>query len=489
MHMKSKTPRVVLAGSAVLALALVSACSSDTEEATPAPPPAPATPEETKGPDAPPAKNATVSVLHAIPQGNGADIVDIYVNGESFIENATPGQLQTLPVSSGLYDIAVYGDDTYADGAAPVLSIDDVQVAAGDNATVTANLDAEGNPALNIFSNNVSEVDKGNSKLTVRHIAAAPAVNVKGSEGNLSILDLSYGQEATVEVPAGSYNVSVNVAETDKTVIGPAPLNLVDRRNNIVYAWGAPDALNLAIQVAVPADGLPDPLFDDVPVEGDTTEDEMTDDGMGEDEMVDEGTDPVDPVEEDMPGMDPDEAPEGDGDTSDADAGQDVTSSSPPPVIVDPSMREVTAPLGALLDIVVDNPVADEVTSSDESVLVVSQGYDDGSAVFNPSGIAAGPGEATLTVTPADGEVYEVQVTVIEGEANPGITDEQLEFSGEIIEQGLALTDAVEVIEGAGYTWRVVEEDGEFLPATMDYRTERLSLSVTDGVVTDATWG
>lgn len=58
------------------------------------------------------ADEATVSVLHAIPEGAGADIVDVFANGDLLIDNFTPGTLETVTVPAGTYDLAVFADGT-----------------------------------------------------------------------------------------------------------------------------------------------------------------------------------------------------------------------------------------------------------------------------------------------------------------------------------------------------------------------------------------
>jgi hypothetical protein len=54
---------------------------------------------------------------------------------------------------------------------------------------------------------------------------------------------------------------------------------------------------------------------------------------------------------------------------------------------------------------------------------------------------------------------------------------------------GCAETDAEPRARAAGWTIRVVHRDGEDLMGTMDYRTDRLNLTVEDGRVTAATIG
>ncbi len=190
--------------------------------------------------------DATVSVLHAIPEGSGADVVDVYAGDAMLIDNFTPGSLETLTVPEGTYDLAVFADGETPDGGTAVLEAAGVEVPGGANATVTANLDADGNPALNVYVNDISEVAAGESRLTVRHIAAAPAVDVR-ADGAVIIENLVNPDEAIVSVPAGTYSADVVLAGTDTVALGPADLALDEGSNTIVYAWGSAEAGNLAL--------------------------------------------------------------------------------------------------------------------------------------------------------------------------------------------------------------------------------------------------
>jgi len=200
------------------------------------------------------AADATVSVLHAIPEGAGADVVDVYAGDAMLIDNFTPGSLETLTVPEGTYDLAVYADGEGPDGGTAVLEAAGVEVPGGANATVTANLDAEGNAALNVYVNDISAVAAGEARLTVRHIAAAPAVDVR-ADGAVIIENLVNPDEAIVAVPAATYSADVVLAGTDTVALGPADLTLDEGTNTIVYAWGSAEAGNLALATQV-IDGL-----------------------------------------------------------------------------------------------------------------------------------------------------------------------------------------------------------------------------------------
>jgi hypothetical protein len=72
---------------------------------------------------------------------------------------------------------------------------------------------------------------------------------------------------------------------------------------------------------------------------------------------------------------------------------------------------------------------------------------------------------------------------------NPDITPEQLAFTEGLLDEPLPQDEATQQVEEAGYAWRLGTIDGEPQAVTMDYRLDRLTLTVDDGLVTDATWG
>ena len=190
------------------------------------------------------ADEATVSVLHGVP---GAT-VDVYANGDALLTNFAPGTL-TDPVKlpAGEYDLKVTAAGAGADGDA-VIQADDVTVPAGANITVVAHLKADGSPTLTPFVNDVSKVDAGEARLTVRHVAAAPEVDVRAN-GEVAFSALANPNEVKADLPAGEISADVVLAGTDTVAIGPADVNLAEGTNTIVYAWGSAEDTNLALAV------------------------------------------------------------------------------------------------------------------------------------------------------------------------------------------------------------------------------------------------
>lgn len=199
------------------------------------------------------AETATVSVLHAVPDTP----VDVYANGERLIDDFQPGTLtDPLQLPAGSYDLAIFPADAADGSGTPLLSANGVSVPAGANATVVAHLKEDGSPVLTPFVNDVSAVPAGQARVTVRHTAAAPAVDVRAG-GTVVAPGLTNPNEATLTVPAGTVNADVVLAGTSTVAIGPADLSLAEGATTIVYAWGAEGGYQLAVQTISGAHSAP----------------------------------------------------------------------------------------------------------------------------------------------------------------------------------------------------------------------------------------
>ncbi|WP_336921148.1 DUF4397 domain-containing protein [Aquipuribacter sp. SD81] len=194
--------------------------------------------------------DAQVAVFHGVP----GLTVDVYANGDVLLEDFEPGTI-TDPVElpAGSYELEVFPAGADAEAEDPAISAT-ADVPAGANITVAAHLDEGGTPTLTPFVNDVSGLDAGDARLTVRHTAAAPAVDVRAG-GDPVIEGLTNPNEETLELPAGSVSADVVLAGTDTVAIGPADLDLAEGVSTIVYAWGSAEDENLALAVQT-IDGL-----------------------------------------------------------------------------------------------------------------------------------------------------------------------------------------------------------------------------------------
>jgi hypothetical protein len=187
---------------------------------------------------------ARVTVIHGVP-GLPAP-VEVFAGTTrlfsfDFAETAGP-----LVLNPGSYPLSVRLNGN------PILSTT-AGLAAGDDVTVIAHLDAAGNPTLSAFANDVSALPSG-ARLTVRHLAAAPAVDI-GLDSNgqriATLTGVTNGQTATVPVDATLYAVNLFPAGSSTVAFGPAPLKTATGVHYLVHAIGdlAAGSFTLVTQV------------------------------------------------------------------------------------------------------------------------------------------------------------------------------------------------------------------------------------------------
>ncbi|QKJ20566.1 DUF4397 domain-containing protein [Microbacterium hominis] len=190
------------------------------------------------------AESAMLSVLHGIPDTP----VDVYVNGELTLDDFAPGDLAgPLELAAGDYEVALTATDA-ADASSPVLGPATLTLEAGMNYTAVAHLSEGGDPTLTPFVNDTSATAAGEGRLTVRHVAAAPAVDILAG-GSPVITGLVNPEESSLDLAAGTIEAAVALEGTTDPVIGPADVTVSEGALTIVYAWGSAEAGNLALAV------------------------------------------------------------------------------------------------------------------------------------------------------------------------------------------------------------------------------------------------
>lgn len=195
-----------------------------------------------------------VFVVHGIP---GQD-VDVYVDGDASLEGFAPGEIAgPLELPAGSYDIAI--TEPGGDPADAIISVDGAEVPGGANLSLVAHLDESGEPTLTPFANDVGEVPAGQARVTVRHTAAAPEVDVRAG-GEPVFSGLSNPNEEIAEVEAGTLPADVVLAGTDDVVLGPADLDAAEGTLTIAYAIGSAEdgTLELVVQTIDELHGAPD---------------------------------------------------------------------------------------------------------------------------------------------------------------------------------------------------------------------------------------
>jgi hypothetical protein len=188
--------------------------------------------------------DARLAVLHGVPDLT----VDVWVNGERTLDDFAPGTLAgPLELPPGTYSVAITAADA-ADASAPAIGPVDLTLAANGSYTAVAHLDGAGAPTATLFTNDVSSTAPGQGRLTVRHTAAAPAVDVLAA-GSPVVTNLSNPNEQVLNLPAGTVSAAVAATGTTQPVIGPADVQVREGVSTIVYAWGSLEAGNLQLAI------------------------------------------------------------------------------------------------------------------------------------------------------------------------------------------------------------------------------------------------
>jgi len=185
------------------------------------------------------AADSRVTIVHGIP----GVAVDVYAGGTDeadrvltdFRYGDVAGPL-TLP--AGPLPVVVV--PTGSDASDPANQVIDqtLDVPSGADLAVVADL-VGGAPVLTPFVNDLSAVPEGSSRVTVRHAADAPALDVL-VDGEVAIVGLAAGEQASAVLPAGAYDVRVQLTDgTPLPALSPGAVTVPAAKNVIVYATGS----------------------------------------------------------------------------------------------------------------------------------------------------------------------------------------------------------------------------------------------------------
>ena len=178
-------------------------------------------------------ESADIMLLHGIP----GITVDVAVDGAVVIPSFEPGDMQDLSSFAGqtLTNLEVRPAGTEDVAIGPVASF---AVPASGSWTVVAHLDAEGTPTITPFENDTSAAADGQGRLTVRHTAAAPAVDIVLGDAR-PVENLSNPNEASLDLRAGEI-ARAQIAPTGGDPIADVPtVTVVAGENLTVYAVGS----------------------------------------------------------------------------------------------------------------------------------------------------------------------------------------------------------------------------------------------------------
>lgn len=182
--------------------------------------------------------DATVTVVHGVALPAAADVA-VWAGSTKLIADLKYKDVKTLTVPAGTYDLYVTPVNATSTSGA-LISAKGVAVPAGANATVVAN-EVGGTPNLKVFVNDTMATAAGMARVTARHTADAPAVNVLVN-GKTAFTNLQPGAEQSAEVPAGTYSVAVQAGGAD--VPGLSASGLAVQSGVAYYAYAVGDKTN-----------------------------------------------------------------------------------------------------------------------------------------------------------------------------------------------------------------------------------------------------
>ena len=188
---------------------------------------------------------ADLTLVHGIP----GTTVDLSVDGTIVIDAFVPGSLANISSFAGqtLQNVTVTDDATGDIVIGPVASL---VIPDSGSYSIVAHLDATGVAVLSTFENNAEPTATGEARLTLRHTAEAPAVDLIIGDQR-PIVGATNGQSAELELPAGSLTDAQLAPTGDVAIAEIATLDLAANTNTIVYAVGSvdDDTLDFVVQI------------------------------------------------------------------------------------------------------------------------------------------------------------------------------------------------------------------------------------------------
>ncbi|MCC6670701.1 MAG: DUF4397 domain-containing protein [Planctomycetes bacterium] len=179
------------------------------------------------------AQDPRLTVIHGI-SGLPAP-VEVFANGGRLFSFDFGQSRGPLVLSPATYAIEVKLNGQTVLSANPSL-------AAGKDYTAIAHFRPVTGITLSLYENDIGDLPRGQARLSVRHTAQAPAVDVgldQNGQRVATLQGLANPGEAKSDIANGAYRATIFPAGSGSAVFGPADLVLQSRVHTIVYAIGS----------------------------------------------------------------------------------------------------------------------------------------------------------------------------------------------------------------------------------------------------------
>lgn len=164
-------------------------------------------------------------------------VADIYLDGNLALPTFQPERATdplSIPAGDHLVEIRTAGA---AKSDTPLLA-QNVTVPGGFEGSLVAHLGSDGTPTLTAYADDLTPVPAGQTRIVVRHAAAADGVSVLLND-QPAITSLSPNAEGTDVLAAGDYKVSVTPLAGGAPLATPQDVQFAEGTANFMYLIGS----------------------------------------------------------------------------------------------------------------------------------------------------------------------------------------------------------------------------------------------------------
>jgi hypothetical protein len=176
---------------------------------------------------------ALVTLVHGV---RGL-VADVYVDNTLALPTFQPVRsTDPIPLAPGPHVVDVRSAGAAATSA-PLLHTT-VNLVSGARQSAVVHLDAAGNVTASLYTDDVSPVAVGSTRVVVRHAAAVGPIDVLVDDQAVAT-SLQNAQEAKQSIAAGSHQLSVVDPATKATVAAPEGLSFAEGSATFMYLIGS----------------------------------------------------------------------------------------------------------------------------------------------------------------------------------------------------------------------------------------------------------
>jgi len=177
----------------------------------------------------------TVTLVH----GFRGLLADVYLDGDRILEGFRPARsTDPTELPAGEHTVEVREADAAPDSE-PVVE-GTLDLPPGANLSAVVHPDAEGNPTISVFDNAVPSPGGDRARAVVRHVAVAPAINVRVGDRAVA-RGLAPGEEAAGAVRPGADEVITVDAASDEQLLPPTRVSADPNMVVALYLIGSAD--------------------------------------------------------------------------------------------------------------------------------------------------------------------------------------------------------------------------------------------------------